>query len=369
MIKKILITICCILAFIGVVAYNANHDKMGSNQDHFVIKALVPLSGRAASVATSIRSGVDLAKDELAKRYGNRFEVVLLDSGSDPTTALSIYKQQIEGKEKNTGLWYTLSPVGKAIKPLLNGKMLTLSLTGADGLSDPNKNIFQLSPKTIDIKPTLIDFMKKKNIKTVSIVYPGDVYGLENFHVVKSAVLESGGQIIEQMQYSDTDFDFRIQALKLKTKNPDMIFVAGLGNAYSSVLRDIHASEYAGILMADWSFTIPHFYMAYPKLTERMYVISTIPPAFFEQAYNAKYDKPAWLMQVGGAYDAVVLIAEACANTDCSADEMGKYVAGLKDYDGAMGKYSMSPVGDITVQAFVCKIKNGKIIPLEKEEK
>ena len=34
----------------------------------------------------------------------------------------------------------------------------------------------------------------------------------------------------------------------------------------------------------------------------------------------AKFDKPAWLVQVGGAYDAAVLMAQAYANTDCSAD-------------------------------------------------
>ena len=361
--KKILIFIIFAVLFGFVIYFNSQ--KSNTKTDVFTIKALVPLSGRAASVADSIRAGVELARDGLAKRYGNKFDVVLLDSGSDPTTALSIYKQQIEGRENNMALWWTLSPVGKAIKPLLKGNMLALSLTAADGLSDPGKNLFQLSPRTVDIKPALVDFIKKKNIKTVSVVYPGDTYGLENLHVVQAAVSEAGAQLVEKMQYSETDFDFRIQALKLKKKNPDMIFLVGIGNAYLSVLRDVYASEYTGILMADWTFSIPHFYTAYPKLTDRIYVMSTDLPKSFTDAYNAKYDKPAWMLQVGGAYDAVMLIAQACANTDCSPDEMGKFIASLKDYEGAMGRYSMNPSGDITVDVTVSKIKDGKIYPAE----
>ena len=363
--KKILIVLAVLL--FGFAIY-FNIQKNNTKSDVFTIKALVPLSGRSASLADSTRAGIDLAKDELAKRYGNKFNVVMLDSGSDPTTALSIYKQQIEGTGDNVALFYTLSAVGKAIKPVLNGKILTLALTAVEGLSDPGKNLFQVAPKTVDTKSAIVDFIKKKNVKTVSVVYSGLDYGLENLHVMKAALKETGGQIIEEVQYSETDFDFRIQAMKLAKKNPDMIFVVGLGNAYLSVLRDINASEYTGILMADWSFAIPHFYMAYPDLTERMYVVSTTISDFFEEAYKARYDKPAWLMQAAGAYDAVILIAEACTNTDCSADAMGKYIASLKDYNGAMGKYSMSPTGDIMVEAKIVKIKNGKIVPVEESE-
>lgn len=365
--KKVIIAVCIALC-VFAVGYNVYQEKQTNKKGTFIIKALVPLTGRSASVADSTYAGIDLAKDELAARYGDRFNIVLLDSGSDPTTALSIYRQQIEGSGDNVALFYTLSAVGKAIKPVLNGDMLALSLTAVDGLSAPEKNLFQLAPKTADIKPALVDFIKKKNIKTVSIVYPGIDYGLENLRVMKSAIAETGGQVIEEIQYSETDLDFRIQAMKLVRKNPDMIFLVGMGNSYLSVLRDMNASGYKGIFLADWSFAIPHFYTAYPDLTERMYVASNVPPAFFEEAYHAKYDKPAWLLQVGGVYDAAILIAEACSNTDCSANEMGKYMASLKDYNGAMGKYSMSPVGDIMVEAKISKIKDGRIVPIEESE-
>ncbi|MBP5344261.1 MAG: ABC transporter substrate-binding protein [Alphaproteobacteria bacterium] len=348
----------------GFIVYT-NMQERKNKEDVFYIKALVPLTGQAASVADSVREGVELAKEEIASRYGNKFKVILLDSGSEPSTAISIYRQQIEGAGDNQALLYTLSPVGKAITPLLDGKTLTFALAAVEGLSNPEKNIFQLSPKSVDVKPALIKFIKEHNIKTVSVAYPGNDYGLENLNIVRSAVSENNGNVVQEIPYSNTDFDFRIQALKLAKQNPDMIFVIGVGNTYLNVLRDINAQEYKGILMSDWSFAIPHFYTAYPELTERVYMISPIPPKFFEDAYDLKYHKPAWMLEAGVFYDSIVLTAEACMKTDCSANAMGKYVASIKNYDGAVGKYSFNPSGDITVEAKVSKIKDGKIVPVE----
>ena len=368
--KKVIGWGLAVLVVIGVVGTNMyNQQKKSSNTEVFKIKALVPLTGQAASVADSIREGIELAKDELNSRYGKKFEIVLLDSGSEPSTAVSIYRQQIESAGTNQAPLYTLSPVGKAITPILDGKILTFALAAVEGLANPEKNIFQLSPKSVDVKPALIDFIKKHNVKTVSVVYPGNDYGIENLNIVRSAISENGGKVVQEVPYSNTDFDFRIQALKLKKENADMIFVIGVGSTYLNVLRDINAQEYDGILMSDWSFAIPHFYTAYPELTERVYMISPIPPKFFEEAYQKKYHKPAWMLEAGVFYDSIILTAEACEKTDCSADSMGKYISSIKNYNGAVGNYSFNSAGDITVKTAVSKMKDGRIVPVESEGK
>ncbi len=361
--KKSLLVLVGLVLISGIIWTNLASKE---NDNTFIIKTLVPLTGQSASVAESVKEGITLAEDTLKLKYGDKFKIQLLDSGSDPATAISIYRQQIENKGDNQAILYTLSPIGKAITPLLDGKIFTFALAAVDGLAKPEKNIFQLSPKSIDIKQALERFIKKQKIKTISIVYPENDYGLENLKIVKGSIENCNGQVLNEIPYSATDFDFKIQAMKVVKSSPDMIFVIGVGNTYLNVLRDINSQEYKGILMSDWSFAIPYFYTAYPKLTNKVYFITPIPPKSFVEAYEKKYPgKAAWMLESGVFYDSILLTAEACSKTNCSADEMGKYISKITNYDGATGRFSFTPNGDITVDTQVSKIENGKIIPVE----
>lgn len=87
----------------------------------------------------------------------------------------------------------------------------------------------------------------------------------------------------------------------------------------------------------------------------------------FVRKFKAKYSRMPDIYAAQG-YDAMQLIIKGLDNGVTSRDEMREYLAGIVDYEGATGRFSLSDSGFVEKDLFLIKVGRRKFIEVEQKE-
>ena len=189
--------------------------QSSSEADANVIGAILPLTGRNASVGqhalNAIRLGLDLTKGE------TKFRVALFDSQSDPELAA-------KGVEKLVTEDKVVAIVGgftsrEAYSIATRAELLSVPFIGFSqkpDLTNVGEYVFRnaLTPEMQVNK--LIDFaVEKLSAKKFAILYPNDSYGVEFSNTFWDHVLARGGQVTAAQTYDPKTTDFSEVTQKL----------------------------------------------------------------------------------------------------------------------------------------------------------
>lgn len=189
--------------------------QSSSEADANVIGAILPLTGRNASVGqhalNAIRLGLDLTKGEI------KFRVALFDSQSDPELAA-------KGVDKLVNEDKVIGIVGgftsrEAYSIASRAELLSVPFIGFSqkpDLTNVGEYVFRnaLTPEMQVNK--LVEFaVDKLSAKKFAILYPNDSYGVEFSNSFWDHVLARGGQVTAAQTYDPktTDFSEVIQKL------------------------------------------------------------------------------------------------------------------------------------------------------------
>lgn len=189
--------------------------QSSSEADSNVIGAILPLTGRNASVGqhalNAIRLGLDLTKGE------TKFRVALFDSQSDADLAA-------KGVEKLVNEDKVIAIVGgftsrEAYSIATRAELLSVPFIGFSqkpDLTNVGEYVFRnaLTPEMQVNK--LVDFaIEKLSAKKFAILYPNDSYGVEFSNTFWDHVLARGGQITAAQTYDPKTTDFSEVTQKL----------------------------------------------------------------------------------------------------------------------------------------------------------
>ncbi len=268
------------------------------------------------------------------------------------------------------GVW--TSHVAKSVFPIAEeNRVVAFSpVVVAAGLTEIGEFIFRASHSTDVLIPEGIRVTQEKlgYQRVATIADTVDFASRVSDEVHRKVFAENGVEVLTTETFATGDTDFSAQLTRIKALNPDAIFISA---QQIEVIKILMQGRELGI-PTDIPF-ISHVLSideirsagdaAEGAITFTSWVSTADTPGnqTFVQNYTAKYgmEPSVWAAQ---SYAAVYILAEAIRNTQSTDSEaIAAALAGIKDFDTILGKFSFDPNGDAIYDPVVLIVKNGKL--------
>lgn len=337
--------------FLGALLVFTSCGKKETNE--IVIGGIFPLSGGVAVYGVECQNGITLAIDEINAAGGVNGKNLLLISEDDegnPDKTVNAY-QKLTSKDGvkfiigslTSGCTQAITDRAQAQKVVQIAPAAT-----ATSITDAGDFIF----RTCFIDPFQGQVGGKfaaenLGVKNAAILYDtGNDYSVgltENF---EAAFVAAGGKIVAKEAYTTNDKDFNAQLTKIKSANPEVVYLPDYYNAVALIAKQLRAQGiqtpiigadgWDGILGHAGSEVLNGFYSNH-------YAADSTSPAVqnFVKNFNAKYGKdPNSFAALG--YDSVYMLRDAIVKAG-SSDSVavkdaleatnGDYVTGHLTFD------------------------------------
>ncbi|WP_300457368.1 penicillin-binding protein activator [Desulfobacula sp.] len=178
------------------------------------IGCLLPLTGKYAIFGQRALSGIQLAIQELSKKYSREFKLIIKDTQANPDMAIEGVRQL---HQKNVagiiGPLLTVNPAGQEAQKL---GMPMIALTQKNDFPFQGDYLFSnfISPQ-MQVQTLGAYLFLKLGIKKVAILYPNEKYGKKYMELFWDIVDEYNGEVVGVESYDGKKTDFTVPIQKL----------------------------------------------------------------------------------------------------------------------------------------------------------
>ncbi|HEX7832555.1 MAG TPA: ABC transporter substrate-binding protein [Thermoanaerobaculia bacterium] len=363
------------LAFIGCPPKTeSTGSTAGGEAGEIVVGEYGSLTGGQATFGQSTHNGIMLAVDELNGAggvNGRKFRVITEDDQSKSEEAATAVTKLISQNNVIAVLGEVASSSSLAAAPICQSNkvpMITPSSTN-EGVTAVGDFIFRMCFIDPYQGEAMANYLSKQagmtNAAVLVDVKSDYSTGLAaNF---KKTFTANGGKIVVEQSYAQGDSDFRAQLTKIKSSNPQVIFVPGYYNDIGQIaiqardlgmmmplaggdgwespkLIEIGGKALEGCLYSN------HYHVDDPAPAVRSFVQK------YQERYGAKPDSLAAL-----AYDSARVLADAIKRAGTTDGvKLRDAIAATKDFSGVTGNITLGPDRNpIGKKLVVLEIKNG----------
>ncbi|MGI5173049.1 ABC transporter substrate-binding protein [Treponema sp. OMZ 840] len=348
--------------------------------DTIAIGGIFPLSGPVAVYGTEARNGVELAISEINAAGGIAGKQVVLISEDDegnPEKTVNVYKKLTTKNGVKIIIGSLTSGATAAITSLAQAQKVVLLAPAATmtSITDAGDYVFRacfIDPfqGTVGGKFTAETLGKKRAAVLYDVANDYSVGLYENF---KIAFEKSGGSVVAAESYSTGDKNFNAQLTKIKSANPDVVYLPDYYGVVALIAKQLRAQGinteivggdgWGGLVDKAGDEVLKGFYSDH-------YAADSTEPRVkkFVDSYTKMYNSTP-VSFAALAYDCVYLLkdaiekAGASANTaairDALAKTNGTYVTGNLTFDA-----KRNPVKSAVMMEIVKK--DGKLTPVYK---
>ena len=200
------------------------------------IGIVYPASGRLASVGMEMRSGFELALEEInnPQLSNTKLKFITVDSQGNAEGAIAAFNKLIHQDGVSIILGPATSSATGAAFPIAqqNGVVAISATAAARSLSTIGDFVFRTILTTdVLIKSGINTTQAILGYQKVAIIYDEiDLFSADGATVMREALTANGVDVLttETFQSGDTETDFSTQLTYIKDLNPDVIFVSAL---------------------------------------------------------------------------------------------------------------------------------------------
>lgn len=373
--KKAAEIVCVALLCLGGVFTGCSKDS----GDTIKIGGIFPLSGEVAVYGTECRNGIMLAIDEINAAggvNGKQLELVGEDDEGSPEKSVNVYKKLVTKDNCDviigsltSGCTAAISSLAQAQKVLLLAPAATLT-----SITEAGDYVF----RTCFIDPFQGTVGGKFSRETLgasraAVLYDiGNDYSIGLYENFKVAFEQGGGTVVAAESYSTGDKDFNAQLTKIKTANPDVVYLPDYYATVALIVKQLRAQGInTPIVGADgWDGIIDNagdevlngFYSNHYAADSTDSRVVT-----FVKSYEEKYGStPVSFAALG--YDCVYLLKDAMVASgatdatslkDALMKTNGSYVTGNLTFDENRNPVKSAVMLEIVKQ-------DGKLVPVYK---
>jgi branched-chain amino acid transport system substrate-binding protein len=208
--------------------------------------------------------------------------------------------------------------------------------------------------------------------KEIAVLYINNEWGVGLKDVFEKEFENLGGKILISEGFEQDAKDFRTQLIKIKAKNPRVIFIPVYYIEAGLILKQAEELGIKAQFLSGDSIEKPEFIEIAGELAKGIiFGAPTYDPESresliknFVDKYQSKFGREPAVV-AAHAYDATNIIAltlEKCEeNATCIKDELYK----IKDFPGVSGKTSFDKNGDAIKEILLKTVKNGQFVPYE----
>lgn len=324
------------------------------------VGAIEILSGPAAAYGIAIRSGLELALDEINKKGvlgGQKIVLTVEDSAGNKDQAINAARKLIGRDKVVLVIGPTLSNEMFAVGPVTNERKIPTigTSTTAVGITKIGPYIFRTSLPEADVIPVTLKKAQSRGVKTIALMYANDdAFSKSGFDTMKAAAEKLGLNILAIESFGSKDQDFSAQLTKIKSLKPDAVGISALVEPIAGVLLQARQlgfgkdtqfiggnganspklGEIAGPAADGLIVGSPWFIGKPDPLSEK-----------FVAAFKAKYEK-APDQFAAQAYDTMFIAAAAIDRAGAADPDKIREALTKTSYTGVMGPFTFTPDRD-----------------------
>ncbi len=353
-----------VLAIILVGVFTGSH-----RSDQITIGALLPLTGKSASIGERVKLGIETAKAELKREKGVDLNIIIEDDKGEAPIAVSAAQKLINTDHVNLIIGTLKSDPMLAVAPITEkNKVILLSPTaGAEGITNAGDYVFRnIESPDIHGQASANYFVTKNQIKQAALFAAKASNAQSYVKFFELRFKEAGGTITYKTDYNPEDNDFRTDITKA-IKSGAQAFYLGISTARDAgiLARQIREAGFKGIIMVSVAADAKEFFETAGAASEGVVITTSYFSAdsVAGSKFNSAYKELSGMNGDGwsaNGYDAVMLLyraTESCGDTtktDCIRD----FLYNTKSYEGAGGTLSFDKNGDV-VKPVTIKIGRG----------
>jgi branched-chain amino acid transport system substrate-binding protein len=190
----------------------------------------VSLSGPNSSLGVPYAKGMQAAIAYKPEINGHKVQLIVLDDGSDPTTAGRNARKLIE--EEKVDVIMGTSGVPAAIAMAQVARETKTPMIGLTPISlqgpDLDWTVTVAQPTDLMVG-AVVDRMKKNNVKTVAYIGFSDAWGDLVYNALMKATGPAGIKVVTNERYARADASVTGQVLKVIAARPDAVMTGGAG--------------------------------------------------------------------------------------------------------------------------------------------
>lgn len=336
------------------------------------VGAILSTTGPAASFGIFEKNGVLLGPTEIA---GEKVNYVILDDGTDSTTAVKHMRRLISDEKVDIVIGPTITPAGMAVIPVAaEGRTPNITQAPSNGLirpmDDDRRWIFKTTTNDEHEANPLFEQMRRNNVKKLAFIGFADSYG-DQWEKLTHSYLEPGGlgegiELVASERYARPDPSVASQVLKMLSQKPDAVFIAGSGGGAATPVMELRKRGYDKDIYVTLGATFGDFLKLAGAGAEGVYApfaavmgLDQVPDSYeakgaaaeFVARYDAEYGKGTSNIFAAGAWDATKLLEQAVPvalkkakpGTVAFRAALRDAIENIKQYDGARGRYTLTP--------------------------
>ncbi len=216
--------------------------------DTVKIGGIFPLSGNVAVFGTECRNGVEMAISEINAAggvNGKMLELIAEDDEGSPEKSVNAYKKLVTRDKCNIIIGSLTSGCTAAITSLAQAQKVLLLAPAATqvDITDAGDYVF----RACFIDPFQGTVGGKFSLETLGAKNAAVLYDIQNDYSIglyenfKVAFEQGGGTLVAEESYSTGDKDFNAQLTKIKTTNPDVVYLPDYYGTVALIAKQLRA--------------------------------------------------------------------------------------------------------------------------------
>lgn len=354
-----LIAIVVIVSLIGIGLKNKSDVSIGgvnfkSGSEEIVIGAVLSETGMASIDGNNIKSGIEFAREELAKK-GIKVRVVYEDDQTNPKNTVTAIQKLVDINHPQALIGPTWSFLADAAGPVVEkNKLITISPANtSEFVSVNSKYFFFGAPKNEAKEKYATDWIKERGLKKIAIVV--EKSGWSDSHIVpfENAIKNSGAELvfIERFNFSQNTTDggdLKTIIMKAKNANVDGILYTGFDQSTAVLItkKQELKANFQMLMATEIPIGLQKKGIVHVTDADNMFAIIPQDSESFNESYKARYNEyPGSYADRG--YDSLMLIVSALQNKgEMTLEDYLKSPTSPK-YKGYAGVYDFDQRGDI----------------------
>jgi len=340
----------------------------GNLPSEITIGALIPMTGTGASYGILDRNGADLAAEHINEAggvKGIKIKVKYEDHQAKPQVAVNAINRLIS-IDKTPYVLSSYSSVSLAVAPIGDANKVVVMNAGgqSDNLANAGEYFYNNIPLVGGEVEIIADYLyNEMGFRRAAVVYANDDGGRSSLNIFKKEFTKHGGEIVAEEATELGGADFRAQLTKIKSANPDVVFIGAYGQDTALIIKQARELGIeAALAETSWS-VIPDVY----DLPEAEGLIHTSlkfePEASFKDAYVNKYGEEPALYSVT-FYNGVRIFAQALEwvidnNKPINGESIKEAIDTLRRFKGLAGDIVFRDDHTILMDVNISVLKNG----------
>lgn len=363
---KIVIGIVAIVLIVWAIVAARTNDGENQSQNKETIKIgfIGPLTGDAAAYGADTSNAAQLAAQEINDAggiNGQKIEIIIEDGKCNGKDGLSSAQKLVSVDKVKFVLSSSCSGelLGYASFAEQNNILVLNTLGSSPKITQAGNFIFRNAPSDTDGGKQLADLVLKQ-YKKIAVITENTEYAQGIREVFTDTIKKNAGTITADEVFPPNSTDFRSVVAKIKTTNPEAIFINPQAPANAARLakqiRDLGMKQQLYVAYMSG----PEFAASGPAV-EGAYIIDV--PGFvggrgeellskFKTTYNRE---PGYPFFVGATYDALYILKDAIQASGIDSVKAKDFLYNLPQYEGTVGTYSFDDNGDVQGISFVVR--------------